>query len=41
MLGTTGFLHRLDAPGSGLRILAKTYEAYYDFQLQFNIGILM
>jgi len=33
-----GFLHRLDVPGSGLVLTAKTYEAYYDLQLQLNAG---
>eukprot|EP00439_Symbiodinium_sp_Y106_P075206 s829_g14.t2 len=33
-----GFVHRLDAPCSGLILLAKTYEAYYDLLLQMNSG---
>ncbi|CAE7275958.1 unnamed protein product [Symbiodinium natans] len=33
-----GFLHRLDAPCSGLILVAKTYEAYYDLLLQMNSG---
>eukprot|EP00435_Cladocopium_sp_Y103_P032476 s51_g8.t1 len=33
-----GFLHRLDVPCSGLVIVAKTYEAYYDLLLQMNSG---
>ncbi|CAE8619200.1 unnamed protein product [Polarella glacialis] len=33
-----GFLHRLDLPSSGLVLAAKTYEAYYDLQVQLNAG---
>ncbi|CAE8657803.1 unnamed protein product [Polarella glacialis] len=33
-----GFLHRLDVPSSGLILAAKTYEAYYDLQVQLNAG---
>eukprot|EP00401_Gymnodinium_catenatum_P025430 CAMPEP_0117473352 /NCGR_PEP_ID=MMETSP0784-20121206/8729_1 /TAXON_ID=39447 /ORGANISM="" /LENGTH=798 /DNA_ID=CAMNT_0005267553 /DNA_START=84 /DNA_END=2480 /DNA_ORIENTATION=+ len=33
-----GFLHRLDVPGSGLILVAKSYEAYYDLQLQLSTG---
>jgi len=35
-----GFLHRLDVPSSGLLLVAKTYTAYYDLQLQLNTGSL-
>ena len=35
-----GFLHRLDVPSSGLVLVAKTYKAYYDLQLQLNVGTL-
>ena len=31
-----GFLHRLDIPGSGLILVAKTYEAYYRLLVQLN-----
>ncbi|CAJ1345419.1 unnamed protein product, partial [Effrenium voratum] len=31
-----GFLHRLDVPSSGLVVLAKTFEAYYDLQAQLS-----
>ncbi|CAE7331860.1 ylyB [Symbiodinium necroappetens] len=31
-----GFLHRLDIPGSGLILVAKTYEAYYWLLVQLN-----
>lgn len=33
-----GFLHRLDVPTSGLILVAKTHEAYYDLQLQVAAG---
>merc|ERR1712032_368388 len=33
-----GFLHRLDVPSSGLVLVAKTYEAYYDLQSQLCAG---
>ncbi|CAE8743213.1 unnamed protein product [Polarella glacialis] len=33
-----GFLHRLDVPSSGILLMAKTYEAYYDLQLQLHSG---
>ncbi|CAE8623966.1 unnamed protein product [Polarella glacialis] len=33
-----GFLHRLDVPSSGLILAAKTYEAYYDLQVQLSAG---
>ena len=36
-----GFLHRLDMPSSGLILVAKTYEAYYDLRLQLNGGLLI
>ncbi|CAK9019734.1 unnamed protein product [Durusdinium trenchii] len=29
-----GFLHRLDVPSSGLVVVAKTFEAFYDLQVQ-------
>ena len=35
-----GFLHRLDVPSSGLLLVAKTYEGYYDLQLQLRSGTL-
>ena len=35
-----GFLHRIDVPSSGLVLVAKTYKAYYDLQLQLNVGKL-
>lgn len=35
-----GFIHRLDVPSSGLLLLAKSYEAYYDLQHQLNSGAL-
>ena len=31
-----GFLHRLDVPCSGLVLMAKTYESYYDLLVQLN-----
>ncbi|CAK9006875.1 unnamed protein product [Durusdinium trenchii] len=33
-----GFLHRLDVPSSGLIVLAQTYAAFYDLQLQLHSG---
>ncbi|CAE8704420.1 unnamed protein product [Polarella glacialis] len=33
-----GFLHRLDVPSSGLVLAAKTYEAYYESELQLRAG---
>jgi len=33
-----GLLHRLDMPSSGLILIAKTFEAYYDLKLQLSIG---
>ncbi|CAE8733389.1 unnamed protein product, partial [Polarella glacialis] len=33
-----GLLHRLDVPSSGLVLAAKTYEAYFDLQLQLQTG---
>uniref|UniRef100_A0A7S4QTX9 Pseudouridine synthase RsuA/RluA-like domain-containing protein n=1 Tax=Alexandrium monilatum TaxID=311494 RepID=A0A7S4QTX9_9DINO len=36
----SGLLHRLDIPSSGLLLVARTYEAYYDLQLQLNSGEL-
>eukprot|EP00439_Symbiodinium_sp_Y106_P022587 s6817_g2.t2 len=33
-----GFLHRLDVPSSGLILVAKTYEAFYDLQTQLHAG---
>lgn len=38
MEANCGFLHRLDVPCSGLVMVAKTYEAYYDLLLQMNSG---
>ncbi|CAJ1333000.1 unnamed protein product [Effrenium voratum] len=35
-----GFLHRLDVPSSGLILAAKTYEAFYDLQVQLHGGAL-
>ncbi|CAE8621125.1 unnamed protein product, partial [Polarella glacialis] len=35
-----GFLHRLDVPSSGLLLVAKTYEAYFDLQLQLSLNEL-
>ncbi|CAJ1372643.1 unnamed protein product [Effrenium voratum] len=35
-----GFLHRLDVPSSGLILLARSYEAFYDLQLQLHCGQL-
>ncbi|CAE8699965.1 unnamed protein product, partial [Polarella glacialis] len=36
-----GFLHRLDVPSSGLVLVAKTHEAYYDLKLQLAMGSLV
>ncbi|CAE8588868.1 unnamed protein product [Polarella glacialis] len=36
-----GFLHRLDVPSSGLLLVAKSYEAYYDLRLQLDTGTLV
>ncbi|CAE8588630.1 unnamed protein product [Polarella glacialis] len=36
-----GFLHRLDVPSSGLILTAKTYEAFFDLQLQLSVGGLV
>jgi len=33
-----GLLHRLDVPSTGLILVAKTYSAYYELQLQLRIG---
>lgn len=33
-----GFLHRLDVPTSGLILVATSYKAYYDLQLQLVSG---
>eukprot|EP00435_Cladocopium_sp_Y103_P058341 s1279_g20.t1 len=33
-----GFLHRLDVPSSGLVLMAKSYEAFYELQLQLAAG---
>eukprot|EP00913_Durusdinium_trenchii_P032969 g30864.t1 len=38
MEANCGFLHRLDVPCSGLVMVAKSYEAYYDLLLQMNSG---
>eukprot|EP00438_Fugacium_kawagutii_P002713 Skav222415 [mRNA] locus=scaffold2890:18891:23754:+ [translate_table: standard] len=35
-----GFLHRLDVPSSGLILVAKSYEAFYDLQVQLHAGDL-
>eukprot|EP00438_Fugacium_kawagutii_P020940 Skav211831 [mRNA] locus=scaffold305:638288:639061:- [translate_table: standard] len=35
-----GFLHRLDVPNSGLLLVATSYGAYYDLQLQLAAGQL-
>ena len=35
-----GFLHRLDVPSSGLIVCSKTFEAFYDLQLQLHAGHL-
>eukprot|EP00435_Cladocopium_sp_Y103_P053406 s256_g17.t1 len=36
-----GFLHRLDVPSSGLILLARSYEAFYDLQLQLYSGLMV
>lgn len=36
-----GFLHRLDVPSSGLVLVAKTYTAYFDLQLQLCEGCMV
>ncbi|CAE7506259.1 unnamed protein product [Symbiodinium natans] len=36
-----GFLHRLDVPSSGLILVAKSYRAYFDLQLQLQTGSLL
>eukprot|EP00746_Dinoflagellata_sp_MGD_P148191 gnl/MRDRNA2_/MRDRNA2_80442_c0_seq2.p1 gnl/MRDRNA2_/MRDRNA2_80442_c0~~gnl/MRDRNA2_/MRDRNA2_80442_c0_seq2.p1 ORF type:complete len:383 (-),score=35.95 gnl/MRDRNA2_/MRDRNA2_80442_c0_seq2:125-1273(-) len=33
-----GILHRLDTPGSGLILVARTYMAYYDLRWQLTLG---
>ena len=35
-----GFLHRLDVPSSGLLLVAKSFEAFYDLQLQVALNQL-
>ena len=35
-----GFLHRLDVPSSGLILVAKSYEAFYDLQVQLHAGVM-
>ncbi|CAE7230338.1 rluD [Symbiodinium microadriaticum] len=35
-----GFLHRLDVPSSGLVLAAKTYEAFYEMQVQLAAGLI-
>ena len=35
-----GFLHRLDVPTSGLILVATSYRAYYDLQLQLMSGAM-
>eukprot|EP00434_Breviolum_minutum_P001034 symbB.v1.2.000908.t1/scaffold27.1/size414596/16 len=35
-----GFLHRLDVPSSGLILVARTHQAFYDLQLQLSSGTL-
>ena len=34
-----GFLHRLDVPSSGLIMVSKSYEAFYDLQFQLHLGV--
>lgn len=41
MESNCGFLHRLDVPNSGLLLLATSYAAYYDLQLQLAAGQLI
>ncbi|CAK9041172.1 unnamed protein product [Durusdinium trenchii] len=36
-----GFLHRLDVPSSGLILLAGSYEAFYDLQVQLVSGQIL
>ncbi|CAE8598958.1 unnamed protein product, partial [Polarella glacialis] len=36
-----GFLHRLDVPSSGLILVAKSYEAFWDLQLQLVSGTVL
>ena len=36
-----GFLHRLDVPSSGLVLVAKTYQAFYDLQCQLHTGNIL
>lgn len=36
-----GFVHRLDVPSSGLILVAKTYEAYYQLKMQLSSGDLV
>ncbi|CAE8596367.1 unnamed protein product, partial [Polarella glacialis] len=36
-----GFLHRLDVPSSGLVVAAKTYQAFFDLQLQLSTGLMV
>ncbi|CAJ1413945.1 unnamed protein product [Effrenium voratum] len=35
-----GWMHRLDVPSSGLLVLAKSYEAFYDLQAQLHAGLV-
>ena len=41
VMHTNGLPHRLDIPSSGLVLVAKTYAAYYDLQLQLSVGDLV
>ncbi|CAE8586526.1 unnamed protein product, partial [Polarella glacialis] len=41
VLHNCGMIHRLDVPNSGLLLVAKTYEAYYDLALQLNSGTVV
>ncbi|CAE8635581.1 unnamed protein product [Polarella glacialis] len=36
-----GFMHRLDVPSSGLLLVAKSYQAFYDLELQLHSGSLV
>ncbi|CAJ1405673.1 unnamed protein product [Effrenium voratum] len=36
-----GFLHRLDVPSSGLVLVARSYSAYFDLQVQLRTGELL
>ena len=36
-----GFLHRLDVPSSGLILVAKSYEAFYNLQLELAAGSVL